>query len=701
MRGALLLAAEVGLLVASAYFGGCLLERLPLCRWPRRFRNLWRVVLGLCAGTLFLLSLVQLNVPLRWGAWFGVALATGGAVAWWRERTKTTNMATTPWRRMDEALVAAVFLAVAALHAIPVVARGPEHYVAAGYADQYFYVSVSELAKTTPLREAHARADRAAWEADVAKFNPRLDERLGYVVPIGYPAALLGQEAKGTYGAAAIFFAGLTAAMVAAALRLFRVGIGWAAAGGIWAGVCPGLLRLELHSWFSQSSVLFVPLALAAILWSARHDLARAFAAMALLLGYTLAAYPELYAIFVGVALCLGATCSTLPWRRRIGFLAGAIAASALLGAFVLGDTIAFVWRQARAASADIDILAPLARNAGSWQFWQELFWPALQSARHPMLATTLNRLFLVGSVFMLVLAAAGVWSERRSERRHLLALLLLPVALVVGLRMVPPFHSYAYFKILTTWTPLVLVAAVLGTWRGAGRHAPRLASLVFAGGFVLPAGFAASVAWREIADGGALLPWIDTPELRAAYAVAERETQRPLWIVEDNPITARWLLYHARGRDVRVDRALPFWTGPNAYALPAAGEAVAPGPIVLSRQGAWDSTRVARPVCILVRTRPWPEAVAAGKKVRDVTGVDVLNFGAATTLRCRWACATAATLAPEHLRLLRADGAALALRFVADAIEFDLPVAAGVNRFQLALAADCPDATLGRLQSD
>ena len=506
---------------------------------PRRLRWLWWGIAGFAAHALLLQSLVYLNAPLRWTAWFGLAIGISGcgALAFRRIESKSPPGS----NRLPEAGAVGVVVGIVMLiHLALPVWQGPARFFGSGRYDQANYVVTAQFLVDESFSTDGRSIGLRPW---LTQPLEKKEERITQSVAHGALAAVSGGDVQKAYAATVAVFLALAAAATFGWLRGCAVPRSLAAVAGMLAATAAGVTRVALDGFFSQVATLFVLPALAAVLWPPRAIDRPARLMAALLLAFVVGAYTETAVVALGLLAALIAVQPTPIGRRGRDF------AVIVGGALVLnpGYTmrlpafLALQWSRAR----DPLHLATYFPDAGTWAG----FGRVLIDVADVRLATTAG---LVAG--LLILAAMG--RQPRGRRVALLATLAVPL-LTLGLLLVrSPLPAYPFAKLTIGFTPLWVGFFALG---GAAivRHRPRALNLVLGLAVVaLALGLGSTVPqYRLILAPADTLAILVSDGMAAARAEAAAHPERRYVVAHDDPLAAQWLCYFGRHAPVYLDR--------------------------------------------------------------------------------------------------------------------------------------------------
>ena len=501
---------------------------------------------GLCACWLVLQNLAYFGVRLAWSAWFGAGIAILGVFTLWRSKRSESRFEARNASR-DARSLGSVTLLVFAFQAAGLIYHGPRDYYGHATQDQVNYVQLAQFLIEKPFRTTLAEVGLQPW---LIKGIETKNRRIGQSIANGYVAVITRSDAKAAYGAVSVFFVALMSASVVALVRALGVSrpLSWLA--GAWAGTLPAIAQVHLDGFFSQTSALFCFPALALSLLRAARNFRLAIVATTLVLTFLLSAYSELFPIGLGMAAVL-TLATKLPWTERLAFL-GVMSFGPLLLLWPQAPSVLrFIAEQYRSA-ADPMALAEWVPHAGTWRGWSQLFIIA------PSAAGGLVRAQVIGGFVMLALIGVGLMSRDRRRMFWLVALALVPVAVLVKLLSTGQLPRYPFGKLLVSFAPLAAVFATLGVARLAlllrrtvppGRAAATCI-VVFAS-----LGISASCTkLARVVRNGAGLPTMNSDQVRAIYRELEDRPERRYLLQEPHLILNAWFCYHGRAAEIYSD---------------------------------------------------------------------------------------------------------------------------------------------------
>ena len=506
---------------------------------------------GFAACILVLHALVYCNLPLKWSAWIALLVAAAGVLG---------SLLTRPprpgrwhrYRRRDATAASVVFATIFALQGASLFHAGPENYYGNAHADQFNYVALAEFLVEKPFRTSLGDVGLQPW---LAKPVALKSTRLGQSVANGYLGVVSRSDAKGAYGTLSIFMvavAALSVFILARALFIPRV---LATIIGLWWGVLPAITKMHLDGFFSQTCVLCIFPAMAALFFVRRGRIEQAsLVLLTLYLGYLLCTYTEVYVLGLGLlgSLFLLAARPGTSWAFR-GLAAGVVVAGSLL------LTGGYLWHFFHYAvlqygtAADPRALADIVPMSGTWTGWAQIF-----TGYAPLPDAGLAR-WSVPTCGGLALIAGGAFLGRgRTRGRWLVAMIAPPIGVLAILFCAAVFRKYPFSKLLDTFTTFWLVLFAVGLLRlGAlltrRRLVARMLAGTVAGVFALLALRGSWPQWRAVCEDQGVLAAVDSAQARLCYAAARHEPAAEFLILEPHNILCGWLAYAARRSHVYV----------------------------------------------------------------------------------------------------------------------------------------------------
>jgi hypothetical protein len=297
---------------------------------------------------------------------------------------------------------------------------------------------------------------------------------------------------------------------------------------------------MHLDGFLSQTSTVFCFVGLAWALRLARATPRLAAVAAALLLGFLLSAYSEVYVLGLGLALGLVVTAPGLRRGDKWGLAAFiTFVPWGCLSPFA-ANLAGFIRSQYHAAQ-HAQALAQWHPRAGTWRGWNELFFAAPNHIPQLLIGAAL----LGGGLLAIAMLGAVPSAAPGSAQRLLLA--LFPAAVLVALvgASWPVFPTYAFGKLLVSFSPLAVVLIALASGLPSLRR-------IRAAAWLLPVliWFGAWSSWTKLAvvfHDGAGLQTMNLPSARAAYRELDAHPERTYLIIEPHGMLNSWLAYHAR----------------------------------------------------------------------------------------------------------------------------------------------------------
>jgi hypothetical protein len=511
---------------------------------------------GFAVCMLFLQNLIYLDLPVKITAWVAVAVTGSGVIFScrnWRRAVRLTCRS----GRTDKMCAAFIFVVVFSCQSVPLFYHGPANYYGKAHTDQANYVLIGQFLIEKQFSTSLADASQTPWLVKPIHFKLG---RIGQSVINAYLGVVSLSDAKRSYGTLSIFVICLGAVAVFVLSRTLAIPTVVSAIAGLWWGLLPAVTKTHLDGFFSQTSVLFVFPAIAALFRIKRGRFDRALLAFAAIyLAYVLCVYTELYfpaIAFVGCLLLFSGGRESGVQRAGRGF--GIVAGSLALAAGYVPYFWRFVAVQYRMAQEShplvLDVLVPMS---GTWAGWKQIFF-----GHTAFVNVSVERLSIIVAMMLIVIGCFAFQGKSRSKSTFLLSTLIVPVGLAILLMSASSLLKYPFSKLLDTFTPFWIVAISLGSLRiGLGVFQRRLrAKLISCVALILltAAAISGSVPhWREVIEDHGILSVVDSAEARECYAVAEAKKDGMCLVAEPHPILCEWLIYHARHVRTYVDSDL------------------------------------------------------------------------------------------------------------------------------------------------
>ncbi len=556
--------AQLATALLTAAGWGYWISRLVPSRPPRvRSDILLLGISGWCANLLFLQGLLYLDVRLHWSSWIGWAIALAGLLGICCGKFRPVPGASRFRRWVAVGLVAFAF------QSSGLFLKGPAEYFGYAHQDQVNSVQLSQFLVEMPFSTGLGNVGLHPW---LVKPIDLKTGRIGQAVPDGYLAVTTGTDSQGSYGVTTIFFLALVPVVMMELLLRLGAGRRLAFLGAIWAGILPAFTKAHLDGFVSQTETLFVVPSLLLALFSAPRQFWLACVSAALLLGFLLCAYTEVYILGVGVAgfICLSSL--RLSIRRRVVLMALSAGGSLLAAApYAICYAWAFAAGQYGAAGGMESVkLTSLVPYSGTWAGWAELFFgPGLANNALCMVAE-------FSGILLLLPMAAGLFSRSLSRACLLAGAAAVPVSALAVLRFGSIFHPYPFNKLLVTFLPLEVLLITLGLRRmqiaahflphrnwthpvRASASAGRNRRVAFGGTLALcllvaSAGMGSWNLEKQVLDNAEILAAVNSPGARAVYRELDSHPDRRYVIKEQHPIVNAWLAYHGRHSDMYAD---------------------------------------------------------------------------------------------------------------------------------------------------
>lgn len=544
---------QLALLILTAWGWGYWLRRIVgtshLAGWRQRGWFFFGLA-GFTACILFLQGLVYLDLPLKYSGWIGLAVALAGLVGslWegvWSRDTRHR------WR--EPVAAGLVFAAVFGCQSIPLFRVGPANYYGSAHVDQVNYVLLGEFLAEKPFSTSQGDIGLQPW---VAKPLALKNYRIGQSVSNGYLGVISLSDAKRSYGTLTIFMVGLGALSVFLLARILGVPLVTAALAAVWWGVLPAVTKVHLDGFLSQTCILFVFPAMAAAFYARRGRLERVpLALLTFYLAYLLCTYTEVYALGVGLLVCLLILATQeASWGRRLSAGATVVAGSLVLNGGYLRSFAFYIGSQYQSAASNAKELVGLVPMSGTWIGWKQIFFGYI-----PFADARLERLSLLVSFGFLFLIGCAFQIPGLAKRRFLLAIVAPAAGVLALLLSAAEFAKYPFAKLLDTFTTFWLLFALLGAqtlwlWLTRRRAARRAVMWMVTGSLVVLALLGSWPQWRATMENQGTLAAVNSPTARLCYRQARREPDAVYLIDEPNSILCAWLVYAARHSQVYVD---------------------------------------------------------------------------------------------------------------------------------------------------
>ena len=360
---------------------------------------------GFMSCVLFLHALIYFDLPLKHTSWAGLLVAVAGVLGSLGSLLRRP-LPRRPMPRLHRREIAAaglLFVIVFGFQSAPLFHLGPENYYGSAHTDQVNYVLLSEFLTEKPYSTSDRDIGLQPW---LVKALALKGSRLGQSVANGYLGVVSLSDAKRSYGTLSIFIISVGALSVFVMARVLSVPRLLAMLAGIWWGVLPAVTKIHLDGFFSQTCILFVFPAMAAVFYVRRGRLERTpLWLLTVYLAYLLCTYTEVYVLGVGllVSMVMLAAWTGTPWWQRISAVAAVGAGSLVLTGSYMWYFVHYIGHQYGVAAEPL-ALADLTPLSGTWMGWKQIFFgyvPATDARLERLsLLAGFAILFFIGSAF-------------------------------------------------------------------------------------------------------------------------------------------------------------------------------------------------------------------------------------------------------------------------------------------------------------
>jgi len=513
---------------------------------------------GFIAFICLLQNLVYCDLRLGVSSWLGLVVPLSGLMFL---PARIRALRHSLGRRERAALTGAstAVAVVLAIQCIPLVVTGPQNYTGMGRIDQANYVQIAQYLMERPIHDTPATIEGAPW-LKVPLQMRRL--RIGQCVILGYVATVTTTDAKSAYGLVNVAFIGLAAAAVLFLTKSAGLSPRVAFVASLWFGVLPVTTAMYLDGYMSQTLTVFALPCLALAAVPRTDNYWPSVVTCALVLGFVVITYSEILPLAVALVGAVSLCNSNLTLARRLMFVGLTLAGSLCLVPAYSLDLLDFV-RQQYAAVDSHPELRQLAVNAGTWQFWTELF--ILKPGGFAFPASILCGMALVGAG---VIAFA---SSSPAARLRLLAIAAVPLASLALLCAHREIPLYPLGKLTATYSPFWVLLIAVGaarTWRGfalidfsrffrtpvaATRNTLRGALLVFTLGLACGTAVATTRLFEVVLSAGGQQALYRTAGMQAVLRQLQQHPEQVYVVNEPVPTLLRWLAYEARRSRVYI----------------------------------------------------------------------------------------------------------------------------------------------------
>jgi hypothetical protein len=535
---------------------------------PEEFSLLNKVFFSFIGG-LFLVvlisqNLVYLGIPVRISAWL---LLGAALVQVWLGRHKLVAFGRVFLADADIRTLAALILVTITFHGVVPIQQGLEWYAGKGYPDYFNYVQLAEFLKEEPYSTNEQDIGLHPWLLNPATGLKK--ERIGQSIITAEISTWSGTDGKGGYPATVIFFITVLAICVYIFLRETGLDHFMAGFGALLAALLPGVTRLSLDGFLSQTSILFIFPFFASLL-RPRDLSAQSFTLFfSLTLAYVVAAYSEIAPIGFGTFFLGVMFVRRDKLRAKRLMLMSAVLLTVFMNIYYLPNLIEFLGKQYNVAAhpALLDNMSPNIVSLGGWA---ELIFGGLSTSQFALFfdgcAILLGMLFLTGVIFL--------------SRRDWLVLgaILLPILLIISYLATRRHHaSYPIAKIMLSILPFLIGLVFVALSRlAANNQDPPIRTLnrLFAMCIVAAAAVGSVPYYCNVLQSGGLLKIFRESHFLIVCRQLEETKDKRVFVFQNDILLTPWLCYHARHNDVYVDgrfinpsgfsRAAPFSKVPD-----------------------------------------------------------------------------------------------------------------------------------------
>jgi hypothetical protein len=529
-----------------AMLGSCLgLGLLLHFLLPKDFSALAKTVftfaLGLFLSVLIPQNLVYLGLPVRFSAWFVLALAVFQLYRFRRElRGWLRNLRT----NADIKALGVVALLTAAFHGVVPVQQGLDAYYGKAGLDCYPYTNLAQY-----LRDESYNTDATQFGLrPSALFTTKYKhERIGQSIVQAEISVFSQTNAQSGFAATIILFLTALAICSYGLLRDMDVPRFAAAAGAFLPTIFQAVTRLSIDAYLSQTSTLFVFVFLTHVLL--RQDLnARSFTVFfSFGLAYLISAYSELMP-FGCSALILG-----IVFARRDSFqtkrltLLCTTLLSALINPFYIADLIRFLELQYLSAVRFVGINS-LIPGVLTLRGWSEALFGVVSAPVAPLSE--------ICAIAFVLLAIPGFIFLKRFQRLAFGSVLLPFIAVAFYFATKTPLPVYPLTKLIFSFLPLISILAFAAIAKFTLPRTERLTTLCRAALLLLFVAVAARGSIQEYQktwNDNELIesPLIRNPNFLDVCRQLEGIKNKRVLLFETNRSLFFWLCYHARNNDV------------------------------------------------------------------------------------------------------------------------------------------------------